>query len=160
MVQLAAANPTPARVDINMTPLIDVVFQLLTFFLMTFRTASSEGDFALKLPRDGGERSGGNPIDRITLRLTARSNGDLEALQMDNRPPIADRDAYRRLHDEVVRLANIARSAGQSELEVVIDAADGLRYEHVIQAVEAVSARVDEHGEIVPLIRKVRFTPQ
>lgn len=44
MPKLAAATPTPAR--------IDVVFQLLTFFLMTFRVAAAEGDFELKLPRE------------------------------------------------------------------------------------------------------------
>ncbi len=38
------------RVDIQMTPMIDVVFQLLTFFLMSFRVAAAEGDFNLLLP--------------------------------------------------------------------------------------------------------------
>jgi hypothetical protein len=133
---------------------------LLTFFLMTFKVASAEGDFELKLPRDVDLKGGIHQLDRITLRLTASPDGDLAALQMDHRPPFTGRDVYRRLHDEIVRWVNGARSAGFPEPEVVIDADDGLRYEHVIQTVEAISSYADEHGEIVPLIRKIKFTPK
>ena len=36
---------TDGSVKIDMTPMIDVVFQLLAFFLMTFKVAAVEGDF-------------------------------------------------------------------------------------------------------------------
>lgn len=33
-----------------MTPMIDIVFQLLVFFIMTFKIVSQEGDFHIKMP--------------------------------------------------------------------------------------------------------------
>jgi biopolymer transport protein ExbD len=33
------------RVELNMTPMIDVVFQLLAFFVLTFTVVAREGDF-------------------------------------------------------------------------------------------------------------------
>ena len=40
----------PAKVEQNMTPMIDIVFQLLTFFIMTLKIATQEGDFNIKMP--------------------------------------------------------------------------------------------------------------
>jgi biopolymer transport protein ExbD len=46
-----------AGVKLDMTPLIDVVFQLLAFFCLTFRIATLEGDLAMQPPA----RTGGGP---------------------------------------------------------------------------------------------------
>ena len=39
------------KVEVQMTPMIDIVFQLLVFFIMTFKIVSLEGDFHVKMPR-------------------------------------------------------------------------------------------------------------
>ena len=39
------------EVKLEMTPMIDIVFQLLVFFIMTFKIVSQEGDFNIKMPR-------------------------------------------------------------------------------------------------------------
>src|SRR4051794_4938913 len=39
----------PADVDIPVTPMLDMAFQLLTFFIMTFRSSPAEGQFAMSL---------------------------------------------------------------------------------------------------------------
>lgn len=46
------------------------------------------------------------------------------------------------------------------EVEVEIDADDKLRYEHIINVVEAVSARKGPKGEFEQVARRVRFAPQ
>ncbi|MEK6237543.1 MAG: biopolymer transporter ExbD, partial [Planctomycetales bacterium] len=38
------------KVELQMTPMIDIVFQLLVFFVMTFKIVSQEGDFDIKMP--------------------------------------------------------------------------------------------------------------
>ena len=38
------------RIVLQMTPMIDVVFQLLVFFIFTFRIVAQEGDFHVKMP--------------------------------------------------------------------------------------------------------------
>ena len=40
----------PDKIPLDMTPMIDVVFQLLTFFCMTLKIAAMEGDFNIKMP--------------------------------------------------------------------------------------------------------------
>ena len=78
----------PEKIEINMTPMIDVVFQLMAFFLMTFKVASVEGDFNLKLPKS--ERSAGaanTQIEMINIALRAHPNGNLAVVQIDNTAP-------------------------------------------------------------------------
>jgi biopolymer transport protein ExbD len=150
-----------ARVDINMTPMIDVVFQLLTFFLMTFRVATPEGDFALKLPAaDAAGRFRGSSSETICVRLAATPAGDLAFLAIDDGPQHTGPAAFAVLHNHVVRMVHLARSAGQHDPEVQIDADDPLRYENIIQTIAAVSGQRDEAGNIVPLVRKVKFAPK
>jgi biopolymer transport protein ExbD len=38
-----------AEVEIQVTPMLDMAFQLLTFFIMTYRPAPTEGQFAMNL---------------------------------------------------------------------------------------------------------------
>ena len=39
----------PMEVDIPITPMLDMAFQLLTFFILTYRPAPAEGQFAMNL---------------------------------------------------------------------------------------------------------------
>ena len=43
------ANETE-EIKMNMTSMIDIVFQLLVFFVMTFNPPQYEGDFSVKMP--------------------------------------------------------------------------------------------------------------
>jgi biopolymer transport protein ExbD len=151
-----------AKIDINMTPMIDVVFQLLTFFLMTFKVASPEGDFNLKLPKE--ERSAGpanTQTDMLTVRLTAKPNGDLNLIQLAQKAPYPGGPrGFQMLHTEVALMVNKARESGQDEPEIQIDADDFLRYENIIKTVSAVSGQANPDGSIVPLVKKIKFAPR
>ncbi len=67
---------TGGKVELMMTPMIDVVFQLLTFFIMTFKITAPEGDFFIKMPQ--AAPSAGVPSDvqlpPIKVRMTAGAN--------------------------------------------------------------------------------------
>ncbi|MFO0820800.1 MAG: biopolymer transporter ExbD [Pirellulales bacterium] len=60
-------------VGINMTPLIDVVFQLLIFFLVSSHLARQEAQMALPLPTaaSGAESRAEDERPRITLNVLA-----------------------------------------------------------------------------------------
>jgi biopolymer transport protein ExbD len=145
------------RVDLQMTPMIDVVFQLLTFFLMSLRIAPAEGDFDLRLPREAVGPDWERPPEVVTLHLVAEPNGDLRHVQIEANKPLSGPAPFAAVHREVVRLVNICRSAGQEDPEVVIDADDDLRYEYLVAAVSAVASETNADGESVPLIKRVRF---
>jgi biopolymer transport protein ExbD len=72
-----------SKIDINMTPMIDVVFQLLTFFMLTLKTVVVEGDFNIRMPL--GASAGAaedNPIPPLIVRMTADDEGRLTGVQL------------------------------------------------------------------------------
>jgi biopolymer transport protein ExbD len=153
----------PDKIDINMTPMIDVVFQLMAFFLMTFKVASVEGDFNMKLPKD--ERSAGpanTQVEMIDVVMRATPNGDLAFVGVAGLPPFggAQGGGFLKLTEYVARKVNQAKAAGQDEPEIQIDADDLLRYENIISAVSAVSSHYDANGQVAPLAKKVKFKPK
>jgi biopolymer transport protein ExbD len=162
MPKIKGSGGGVAKIDINMTPMIDVVFQLLTFFLMTFKVASPEGDFNLKLPKEERSQGAANTqTEMINIRLVARPTGDLAQIQIESGAPITGPQAFNILHNNIVKMVNIARGAGQQEPEIQIDADDILRYENIVLTVSAVSGQIDENtGEIIPLVKKIKFAPK
>ena len=72
-----------SKIPIDMTPMIDVVFQLLTFFMLTLKTVVVEGDFNIRMPL--GASAGAaeeNPIPPIIVKMTATPEGRLAGVQM------------------------------------------------------------------------------
>jgi hypothetical protein len=51
---MAMAVPEVEDTQLNMTPMIDVVFQLVTFFLLTLKFTTPEGRIDSELPKDRG----------------------------------------------------------------------------------------------------------
>lgn len=60
-----------SAVGINMTPLIDIVFQLLIFFLVSSRLSQQESQMALPLPvaESGGDSDPSSERPRVTLNI-------------------------------------------------------------------------------------------
>jgi len=155
----------PEKVDIQMTPMIDIVFQLMAFFLMTFKVAATEGDFNLKLPK--ADRSAGaanTQSEMLTVKLVAAGDGSLARMTFGpvtvQTNPANPKKGYRDLNKFLELKVASAQAAGQEEPEIQIDADDLLRYENIIDTVEAVSTAVDAEGHAKPLAKKVKFAPR
>jgi biopolymer transport protein ExbD len=59
-------------VGINLTPMIDVVFQLIIFFLVSSHLAKQEAQMNLPLPiAESGEKTGDSGTRRLTLNVLA-----------------------------------------------------------------------------------------
>ncbi len=54
---------------LEMTPMIDVVFLLLIFFMVTMNFRVKEGKLEQRLPKNIGQNAGGKPIDREMVRV-------------------------------------------------------------------------------------------
>jgi biopolymer transport protein ExbD len=148
------------KIDINMTPMIDIVFQLMAFFIMTLKIVSLEGDFDIKMPR--GASAGPSPLVAIPLRLTAGADGGLSGIHLGDRA-LADFDELRVSVRDLLGDGSPAASPPSTELaaefEVEIDADPTLHYEHTMRAITTVSGYVGPDRRIVPLARKIRFAP-
>ena len=77
------ASKLAGKIPIDMTAMIDVVFQLLTFFMLTLKSVVVEGDFNIRMPL--GASAGAaedDPIPPLILKMTATPEGRLAAVQM------------------------------------------------------------------------------
>lgn len=148
------------KVEIPMTPMIDIVFQLLVFFIMTFQIVAQEGDFNIRMPL-ATMSEGPPPIDQLppmVVRMQADSRGNLAQISLNQRPMGV---SMQRLHDEIRQVIGDDRGPGsvQETAEVELDCDYNLRYEHVIEAITAVSGYLDGSGNIVRLAEKIKFAP-
>ncbi|MFN9436559.1 MAG: ExbD/TolR family protein, partial [Planctomycetota bacterium] len=64
----------PEKVEMQLTSMIDVIFLLLIFFIMTFKISAQEGDFNIKMPIGGGQ--GAMDTTNIPIKLRLRANPD------------------------------------------------------------------------------------
>jgi biopolymer transport protein ExbD len=140
--------------ELNMTSMIDIVFLLLIFFVMTFKIVELEGDFSVRMPLAG---SGGapDPTDLpLKLRLQADANGKLTTMSLNEINLGTDFD---KLRGTVISLIGTeAPIEGEEGPEIEIDTDYNLRYEYVIQSITAVSGYKDGN-EVVKLIEKIKF---
>lgn len=156
------------KVEIQMTPMIDIVFQLLVFFIMTFKIVSPEGNFNIKMPIMAPSEGQPDPTQMppIEVRLKAGPDGRLIGAAMNNRPlaPVTSDDRrapFRDLQQQIREIVGDDRGPGSiaAETEVALDCDYQLRFEHVIEAITAVSGYVDNKGNIIKVIEKIRFDP-
>jgi len=147
----------PGKIAIDMTPMIDIVFQLLTFFCMTLKVASAEGDFNIRMPLSGPSQGISTPdVPPIHLFLKADERGNCTRVVL-NDAEFSGPDRWNRVHSQLAGIVGEGNLAQQAEVELHCD--PQLHYEHVIAAITAVSGRVNSDGEIIKLIEKIKFSP-
>jgi biopolymer transport protein ExbD len=149
------------KIELQMTPMIDIVFQLNIFFLFTFKIVLPEGDFNIRMPSAAAARA----IEMsesipMTLVMKAGADGQLTELRLAGRSFGNGPDAFVGLRQQIRRAVADAGGPGKaSDLEVEIDADYGLNYDYVVRAMTAITGYVDESGQPQELITRVKFTP-
>ena len=146
------------KVAVDMTPMIDVVFQLVSFFMCTLKVVAPEGDFDIRMPL--GVAAAATPDDQqvppVRVKLSAGPDGALAGIAMNGQPVGDFEDLRKRI------LALVGTDTGPNSLaertEVELDCDYGLKYVNVVRAITAVSGKVQD-GQIVELIKKIKFTP-
>jgi biopolymer transport protein ExbD len=148
----------PAKIAIDMTPMIDVVFQLLAFFTMTLRIGTPEGDFNIKMPIVVARPNNSDPdaIPPLKLKLVAASNGDCADVVLNTRS-FTGPNRWKELHTHIASI--VGDGSQRADAEIEIDADYNLKYENVIEAITAVSGSIDAHGNIIKLVEKIKFAP-
>ena len=143
-----------STIKMDMTPMIDVVFQLLVFFMCTIQFRTLEGRLSAYLPKGVGPNpSAVEPLERVTLAISVRVPGTrLEPrgnLPWDGEGPFRfgpDRDVVydvgpRQLHDRTSLTERLEQlHAGMPERGLSIDARPGSVYADVIGALDCAIA--------------------
>lgn len=145
------------KVPVDMTPMIDIVFQLQAFFVMTFSFVTPEGDFNIKMPL--AAPSEGTPDEELLppIKIQLKSaGGALSSIMMGDRA-VQDFGVLRGEVMSMVGNTGPSSEGGGYEVEFACDY--DLHYEHVIAAITAVTGYKSRDGQTVKLIEKIKFAP-
>ena len=132
-------------IELNVTAMLDMAFQLLTFFILTFRPAPVEGQVLLRMPLPqpvGGVRSGETPgnnaqnpnplqeLNTLVISAVANDTGGLRQLAvgettMSNSLSALDSQLGKLLGDE-----------GSAFDQVIIRVDSRLRYDALMQVID------------------------
>jgi biopolymer transport protein ExbD len=142
--------------ELNMTSMIDIVFLLLVFFVMTFKIVEMEGDFSIRMPLQGQGQSVTDVTDLpLKLRLRADGDGKLTSMSLNDIDLGTD---FNELRANIISLVGTDEPLeGEEGPEIDIDTDYNLRYAYVIEAITAVSGYRDDTDQVVKLIERVKF---
>lgn len=133
--------------DLPITPMLDMSFQLLAFFIMTFKPADTEGQIALTLPKDdGGQNSTAiSPIDEnkpkhYIVRALAADNGTIAQMNLTEEGSAdakgtdlgSNVETYR---DEIKKISAQLAAQGKTG-KLTLELGDKLLQAYVVQLVD------------------------
>ncbi len=154
-------SPPAEEIKLNMTAMIDIVFQLLVFFIMTFKVVAQEGDFNIRMPLASTNASQSMDEDLpelIYVTLTAGTNGNINSISIEDGATFSGQDMYEQLTKYVEgKLAAEGDPEKAKETEVEFDISPELKYSYTVKAIEHVSGRVQASGSVKKLIQKIKF---
>ena len=147
------------RIILQMTPMIDIVFQLLVFFVFTFKIILPEGDFNIRMPSaTASTTSEPSETPLLKVRLRATPDGELAGVQLGD-VVIEGNAPFAQLHAQIRGLVLDDAGPGSTEQEVEIEADYELKYRYTMNAITAIAGYLDENGEQHKLVERVRFAP-
>src|SRR5690349_2477950 len=112
-------SSTLDKIEMQMTPMIDIVFQLNIFFIFSFKIVLPEGDFNIRMPSAAAARAMEMPESLpMPLIMKADANGRLSDMRLAGRSYGNSPDAFLRLHQQIRGMVNDAGGPGTaSDLE-------------------------------------------
>ncbi len=157
------------KTELQMTPMIDIVFLLLVFFLMTFKIVLPEGDFSIRMP-SASQTANLEPSETPTIfvRLRADAEGNLASVAIRD-----ELGAYQSLGGTQQKAFAALRmriraaigdaggpDAAVSDQEVELDADYQLKYEYVMAAITHISGYIDYQTKTQhKLVERIRLAP-
>lgn len=151
----------PESMQPPMAPMIDVVFQLLIFFMLTLRIVEPEGDFNINMPlaAPSPQQSTEINLPDIKVRMIADpQTGELAQLRMGQINLGSGDAAFQRLNGEILKIIGRPGNPYTEDIEVELDPDWKLQHEYLIKAISAVTGRI-EGDRVVRYIEKVKFAP-
>lgn len=124
------------KFDIPMTPMIDVIFQLLIFFMCSIRFKTLEGKLETNLPTDIGLNPAPAPVpvEPIRVRLWLEKPDDPETLRiMIRQNPCA---GFEDLQAKLDGFLQSLSPSDRQEARVVIDSRPEVQFKHIVHVLD------------------------
>ena len=153
---------------LQMTSMIDVVFLLLAFFVVTYKSPEVEGDFNIRMPANA--QSNAVPdlddVSPVVVRLKSDDSGKLSAIFFGEKL-LSDMKELRAVTYRYAVQNDVnyqeALSGGspsfRDDVEIELDCDPQLHYENAVEAMTSVTGYVNADDQIVKMVEKVKFSP-
>lgn len=148
-------------VELNLAAMLDMAFQLLTFFILTFKPAPVEGQLVMQLPppvaqtnvatNQSSSKNNEEPpppaFDVVHLNLLSDANGTLREIQLEGQPVMKGQltDAAKGLIKS--RLNDLFGIAGSPYSQVQLNIERDLRYEEMMAVINLCMQQKLANGE-------------
>lgn len=156
-------------VEMNLAAMLDMAFQLLTFFILTFRPAPIEGQLSLHMPppvpqtkveaaaidKSGAGSEVQLDIETLHLQVTADATGDVAAVSVEKTAALqgpADQDGLQVLERKLHSIFEI-QHVPFDRVQIAVDGK--LRYGELMKIIDVCSRQKKHDGEF---LRKISFT--
>ena len=139
-------------IELNLTAMLDMAFQILAFFVLTFRPVKAEGQVAVRMPSamsipGGGTLPAGNADDpahlpqefrTVVIVVTSTEHGDLRQLYLGRpREPQPEEVAVDpKLRAFGMKLAALLNDPASPFDQVVIQVGSKLRYAELMKVID------------------------
>ena len=152
-----AKRKSSEEVELNLAAMLDMAFQILAFFILTFKPAPVEGQIQIRMPppqalamKNATAKAGQDTASKellqgentITVVLTATPDGALNDIYVLN-----DKiDVDQKLGKFETKLKNLLTPADMPYDQLIIQVATNMRYEELMRVL-GVCSRMTVHGD-------------
>ncbi len=155
-------SSAPSKVEIPMAPMIDIVFQLLIFFMLNLKIVAPEGNFNINLPISAPANAAPPDVSLPDIKVGLRSDrdGNLVALTLGGNNLGNDNAAFDRLNAEILKIIGRPGNPLTKDIEVELDADFECQYKYVVKAISRCTGRFDpQTQQIARYVEKIKFAP-
>lgn len=131
--------------DLPITPMLDMSFQLMAFFIFTFRPAPTEGQIAMSLPKVEG---GGDAIpglddekpEAFVVRVEASANGTIAKMSLSQKDDVdtrsTDLGASVETYQKELKARHDALRGDKSKAKLTLEIQENLLQDYVVQLLD------------------------
>ena len=152
--RLKKRSKTPAEVELNMAAMLDMAFQLLAFFILTFRPSPIESQISLRMPDyktneavGQSDNQDSNPSTGLPLTVSVHATPEGEIAGVEVGPQTVGAGAG---PSEVISGLNgmLKEFLTNGEFEgISLQISDSLNYERLMQVLDVCSHQTLPSGE-------------
>ncbi len=154
-------------VEMNLAAMLDMAFQLLTFFILTFRPAPVEGQLSLNLPppvavavakpeaNDGNDNMGEAGLETLHLQVMANERGGVKQVILEASPVVQGEmnDANIQRLDKELRRIFGTKMIAFDRIQIAVERK--LRYGELMKIIDVCTRQKTPDGK---QMQKISFT--
>lgn len=163
-----------SKVDLNLAAMLDMAFQLLTFFILTFKPAPIEGELGLHLPPpvpitkqaqtaeadpNGGGSGPEEDLEKLDLSISSDDRGEVSMIKVGMRPLVRGRLSVPQIKqlDEQLRTMFAGQVVPLDRVQLAVD--ERLRYEELMKIVDVCTRQKLQNGKNLQRISFISIKP-